>query len=214
MGVDSRLALAKLRELGEFVKSPSSTIQPPVARKLRAALAADREPKVPPAVTAPPAATAVVPAPPSSTASRRTKRAKPRVHEVAAEAGVDARIALAKLKELGEFVRSPSSTLEPPVARKLKAALDADPTTPSTAQTVADEPVVRPELGHPRRATSAPMVRPRVHEVAAEIGVDTGVVVAKLAELGVLVRSPASAIDPSVASQLKRALNAGGKTSR
>ncbi|OCG74333.1 translation initiation factor IF-2 [Microbacterium sediminis] len=52
--------------------------------------------------------------------------AKPRVHEIAAELGVDSKVALAKLKDLGEFVKSPSSTIEPPVARKLRAALEAD----------------------------------------------------------------------------------------
>ncbi|MGC5169426.1 translation initiation factor IF-2 [Micromonospora sp. DT81.3] len=52
--------------------------------------------------------------------------AKPRVHEIASELGVDSKLALAKLKELGEFVKSPSSTIEPPVARKLRAALEAD----------------------------------------------------------------------------------------
>ena len=46
--------------------------------------------------------------------------AKPRVHEIAAELGVDSKVALAKLKDLGEFVKSPSSTIEPPVARKLQ----------------------------------------------------------------------------------------------
>ncbi|WP_314422166.1 translation initiation factor IF-2 [uncultured Microbacterium sp.] len=51
---------------------------------------------------------------------------KPRVHEIAAELGVDSKIALAKLKELGEFVKSPSSTIEPPVARKLRAAIESD----------------------------------------------------------------------------------------
>ncbi|MCE4025872.1 translation initiation factor IF-2 N-terminal domain-containing protein, partial [Microbacterium sp. Au-Mic1] len=51
---------------------------------------------------------------------------KPRVHEIAAELGVDSKFALAKLKELGEFVKSPSSTIEPPVARKLRAAIEAD----------------------------------------------------------------------------------------
>ena len=40
--------------------------------------------------------------------------AKPRVHEIASELGVDSKVALAKLKELGEFVKSPSSTIEPP----------------------------------------------------------------------------------------------------
>ena len=51
---------------------------------------------------------------------------KPRVHEIASELGVDSKVALAKLKELGEFVKSPSSTIEPPVARKLRQALEAD----------------------------------------------------------------------------------------
>ena len=46
--------------------------------------------------------------------------AKPRVHEVAAELGVDSKIALAKLKEMGQFVKGPSSSIEPPVARRLK----------------------------------------------------------------------------------------------
>ncbi|MCU1575797.1 MAG: translation initiation factor [Leifsonia sp.] len=52
--------------------------------------------------------------------------AKPRVHEVASELGIDSKIALAKLKEMGEFVKGPSSSIEPPVARKLRAALEAD----------------------------------------------------------------------------------------
>ena len=56
--------------------------------------------------------------------------AKPRVHEIAAELGVDSKVALAKLKDLGEFVKSPSSTIEPPVARKLRAALEADGAKP------------------------------------------------------------------------------------
>lgn len=51
--------------------------------------------------------------------------AKPRVHEIASELGVDTKVALEKLKELGEYVKGPSSSIEPPVARKLKAALEA-----------------------------------------------------------------------------------------
>ena len=51
--------------------------------------------------------------------------AKPRVHEIASELGVDSKIALEKLKEMGEFVKGPSSCIEPPVARRLKAALEA-----------------------------------------------------------------------------------------
>ncbi|WP_139417505.1 translation initiation factor IF-2 [Agromyces laixinhei] len=51
--------------------------------------------------------------------------AKPRVHEIASELGVDSKIALEKLKEMGEYVKGPSSSIEPPVARRLKAALEA-----------------------------------------------------------------------------------------
>ena len=52
--------------------------------------------------------------------------ANPRVHEVAADLGIDSKIALDKLKDMGEFVKSASSSIAPPVARRLKAALEAD----------------------------------------------------------------------------------------
>ncbi|MGD9606093.1 MAG: translation initiation factor IF-2 [Leucobacter sp.] len=52
--------------------------------------------------------------------------ANPRVHEIATELGVDSKVVLAKLKEMGEFVKAPSSAIAPPVARKVKAALEAD----------------------------------------------------------------------------------------
>lgn len=52
--------------------------------------------------------------------------ANPKVHEVAADLGVTTDVALAKLKQMGEFIKSPSSSISPPVARKLKAALELD----------------------------------------------------------------------------------------
>ena len=39
---------------------------------------------------------------------------KARVHELAKELGVESKTVLAKLKELGEFVKSASSTVEAP----------------------------------------------------------------------------------------------------
>ncbi|WP_036961145.1 translation initiation factor IF-2 [Pseudoclavibacter soli] len=51
--------------------------------------------------------------------------AKPRVHEVAKELGLTSKELLAKLNDMGEFVKGPSSTLEPPVIRKLKEAIPA-----------------------------------------------------------------------------------------
>ncbi|WP_374694118.1 translation initiation factor IF-2 N-terminal domain-containing protein [Cellulomonas fimi] len=46
--------------------------------------------------------------------------AKVRVYELAKELGVDSKTLMTKLNELGEFVRSASSTIEPPVVRKLR----------------------------------------------------------------------------------------------
>ncbi|HEY1575065.1 MAG TPA: translation initiation factor IF-2 [Pseudonocardiaceae bacterium] len=45
---------------------------------------------------------------------------KARVHELAKELGVTSKDVLAKLKDLGEFVKSASSTVEAPVARRLR----------------------------------------------------------------------------------------------
>jgi hypothetical protein len=44
----------------------------------------------------------------------------PRVHELALEFGVTSKEILARLKDLGEFVKSASSTVEPAVARRLR----------------------------------------------------------------------------------------------
>ena len=52
---------------------------------------------------------------------------KVRVYELAKELGVESKVVLAKLQELGEFVRSASSTIEPPVARRLRDAMPAAP---------------------------------------------------------------------------------------
>ena len=58
---------------------------------------------------------------------------KARVHELAKELGVTSKEVLARLGEQGEFVKSASSTVEAPVARRLresfgggKPALPAD----------------------------------------------------------------------------------------
>jgi len=45
--------------------------------------------------------------------------AKVRVYELAKELGLESKELLAKLVEVGEFVRSASSTVEAPVVRKL-----------------------------------------------------------------------------------------------
>jgi translation initiation factor IF-2 len=51
--------------------------------------------------------------------------AKVRVYELAKEFGVESKAVMAKLQEMGEFVRSASSTIEAPVVRRLKEAFVA-----------------------------------------------------------------------------------------
>jgi translation initiation factor IF-2 len=49
--------------------------------------------------------------------------AKVRVYELAKELGVESKTVLSMLKDMGEFVRSASSTVEAPVERRLKEKL-------------------------------------------------------------------------------------------
>jgi translation initiation factor IF-2 len=77
---------------------------------------------------------------------------KARVHELAKELGVDSKTVLAKLKEMGEFVKSASSTVEAPVARRLRGALDA----PGGAAPAAPAPAAPNATDAP----SAPRVNP------------------------------------------------------
>jgi len=46
---------------------------------------------------------------------------KVRIYEIAKDLGVDSKVVIAKLAELGEFVKGASSSIEAPVARKLRA---------------------------------------------------------------------------------------------
>src|SRR6201996_9454087 len=57
-----------------------------------------------------------------SRADRGSAVAKVRVYELAKEFGVESKAVMAKLNEMGEFVRSASSTIEAPVVRRLKEA--------------------------------------------------------------------------------------------
>ncbi|MGZ4776944.1 MAG: translation initiation factor IF-2 [Oryzihumus sp.] len=52
--------------------------------------------------------------------------AKVRVYELAKELGVESKTLLNHLKEQGEFVRSASSTIEPPVVRKIRETFPAE----------------------------------------------------------------------------------------
>lgn len=70
---------------------------------------------------------------------------KVRVYELAKELGLESKDVLEKLKEIGEFAKSASSTVEPPVARKLRTAVQG-----SSGDAAA---------GAPKRAPSGSSVR-------------------------------------------------------
>ncbi|MGG7510791.1 translation initiation factor IF-2 [Plantibacter sp. YIM 135249] len=96
--------------------------------------------------------------------------AKPRVHEIASELGVDSKVAMAKLKELGEFVKGPSSSIEPPVARKLRAALEAEGVKAPAPSAAPKAPAARPS-GAPTpgpKPAAAPAPAPAPAPKAAE----------------------------------------------
>ena len=91
--------------------------------------------------------------------------AKVRVHELAKQLGMESKVVLAKLKEMGEFVTSASSTIEPPVARRLieafpnaKVEAEAKPVKKAAAKKAA------PKKPEPDAKLAA--------ELAAELGVD------------------------------------------
>lgn len=62
--------------------------------------------------------------------------ALPRVSEIAAEFGLPVAVVMTKLRQLGEFAGGTSSTIQPPVARRLRAALEADGRQRSAVQHV------------------------------------------------------------------------------
>ncbi|WP_318306513.1 translation initiation factor IF-2 [Amycolatopsis solani] len=74
---------------------------------------------------------------------------KARVHELAKELGITSKDVLAKLKEQGEFVKSASSTVEAPVARRLRDAY-----APKGAKKPTPGPSARP--GPPAAKPAAP----------------------------------------------------------
>ena len=86
--------------------------------------------------------------------------AKVRVYELAKELGVESKIVLSMLKDMGEFVRSASSTVEAPVERRLKEKLASEP--PPAKKTTPKKAAAKKVDGEPAAAA------PAVVEVPAE----------------------------------------------
>ena len=85
---------------------------------------------------------------------------KARVHELAKELGVTSKQVLERLKEQGEFVKSASSTVEAPVARRLRESFpqaggkdvssSAKPRPSGAPKPGAPRPSATPEIGRAR----------------------------------------------------------------
>ena len=100
---------------------------------------------------------------------------KVRVHELAKQLGMESKEVLAKLQEMGEFVRSASSTVEAPVVRKL-VALYPD------AQPVEEKKPVKKAAAKKSAAKKNVDVDPALAaELAAELGVDLDAIKAQRA---------------------------------
>ncbi|WP_197509286.1 translation initiation factor IF-2 N-terminal domain-containing protein, partial [Mycobacterium sp. E3247] len=72
---------------------------------------------------------------------------KARVHELAKELGVTSKEVLARLNEQGEFVKSASSTVEAPVARRLRESFGGGKSAPhkTAPKPAAKAPVKGPD---------------------------------------------------------------------
>ncbi|WP_075051950.1 translation initiation factor IF-2 [Gordonia malaquae] len=91
---------------------------------------------------------------------------KARVHELAKELGVPSKTVLERLKEQGEFVKSASSTVEAPVARRLRESFSggsaggdapkASPKPSAAKPSPAKPGVPGPKPGAPKPAAAAP----------------------------------------------------------
>ena len=91
---------------------------------------------------------------------------KVRVHELAKQLGMESKVVLAKLQEMGEFVRSASSTVEAPVVRKLiEMYPDAKPVEEKKPVKKA---AAKKAAAKPKGQVSAEQAA----ELAAELGVD------------------------------------------
>ena len=95
--------------------------------------------------------------------------AKVRVHELAKQLGMESKVVLAKLKEMGEFVTSASSTIEPPVARRL---IEAFPNAKVEAEAKPVKKAAAKKAAPKKSDTDGKLDSKLAAELAAELGVD------------------------------------------
>ena len=90
----------------------------------------------------------------------RSNVAKKRVYELAKDFGVDSKTVLDKLKDMGEFVKSASSTVEAPVARKLKNAFQKGEAKPGASAAERKTPAPAPSEHRAPAVKPAPVAKP------------------------------------------------------
>ena len=86
--------------------------------------------------------------------------AQPRVHEFAKEVGVPSKEVIAKLKDMGEFVKSSSSTLNPMVLKKLRAEFPAAAAKPAAKAAPAESAAESAAKPAPKPAAAKPAAKP------------------------------------------------------
>jgi len=140
--------------------------------------------------------------------------AKVRVYELAKELGVESKTLLSHLKEQGEFVRSASSTIEPPVVRKVRESFPAELAAGGTAAAVkegaatpaAKKPAAKPGAPAPAAtvapAAPAPVVAPAAAAPEAPI---TPAAAAPAAATAGVPRAPSRPVAPSPRTPSPRA---------
>ncbi|TDW23252.1 translation initiation factor IF-2 [Kribbella kalugense] len=85
--------------------------------------------------------------------------AKVRVYELAKELGVTSKVVLTRLNDMGEFVRSASSTIEAPVVRRLAEEFEKNPPKKRTAKKAAASTSAAPQATAPV-APASPAQKP------------------------------------------------------
>ncbi|MBV9592514.1 MAG: translation initiation factor IF-2 [Actinobacteria bacterium] len=134
---------------------------------------------------------------------------KVRVSALAKEIGVSSKDVLSKLQELGEYVKSPSSTVEAPVARQLREAFPAAPPAKAPARKTAVKASASPapaeapaQVAAPAVTVEAPMAPPVAAAVAPPAPAPAPAPVAPVAPAPETIRpaSPASPASPAPAA--------------
>jgi translation initiation factor IF-2 len=141
LGVESKTVLAKLQEIGEYVKSASSTVEAPVARRLREAMVASSAPAAAPAAANNAPKVAAKPAPPAKAAGRRSPvPAPPAALKPASAHDIEVAAAEARASALKAEQEASQRAAQAAKREAAQAAPSVLPPTPSPSPSPARPP--------------------------------------------------------------------------